>query len=390
MREFERPLAVFYFTYFVSAGAFFPFLSLFLEDRGLGPAAIGELLAITTVAKLIAPYLWGAWADARGERLTVVRFACIAATVAFVSMYWASGFWALAIVMLVYSFFWNACLPQVEALTLETLRQDTARYTRIRIWGSIGFIISVVGVGWWLERAPVAWLPLGVGAIMVMVSIVTWWLREAPSTDDRTMSGGSLKAVLFSPTVLVVFIACFLMQASHGAYYGFFALYLTEADYGEGWIGILWAIGVIAEVIVFWSMPQLLRRIGRAWLFVGCFALTTLRWCLLGWFVDSVPIVFFAQVLHAASYGVHHAVAILFVHRAFAGNLRGRGQALYSSLTYGAGTAAGTLASGYIWEAAGSHHAFTAAAIMSGLGFVLAWLLSAGSGHRWLLTSDGP
>ncbi|MCH9673097.1 MAG: MFS transporter [Gammaproteobacteria bacterium] len=384
----ERSLGAFYFTYFLAAGAFFPFFSLFLEYRGLGPAAIGELLAVTTLAKLVAPYLWGAIADARGRRLDVVRMACVAATVAFSALYFVEGFWLIAIAMVVYSFFWNACLPQVEAMTLHALGSDTHRYTRIRIWGSVGFIVAVLGVGALLERAPISVLPLVVVAIMALVCIVAVAMREPPATAVGESAPGNLREVLTRPSVVALFVACFLMQASHGAYYGFFALYLSRAGYSEVLIGALWALGVVAEVLIFWLMPKLLKRWGAGLLFVGCFVLTTLRWFMLGYFVDWFAVVVVAQAMHAASYGVHHAVAILLIHRAFHTNLRGRGQALYSSLTYAAGTAVGSLISGYVWEAFGARHAFTVAAAMSAIGMGVAFVLATGAAHRWLFRDE--
>jgi PPP family 3-phenylpropionic acid transporter len=148
---------------------------------------------------------------------------------------------------------------------------------------------------------------------------------------------------------------------------------MKDNGYSETLIGQLWALGVLAEVGMFIVMHHLLDRHGARRVLIASLLLAALRWWLIGNLVDSLVVVLFAQLLHAATFGTFHAAAIHLVHHYFRGRLKGRGQALYSSLSFGAGGALGSLASGYAWQGAGPDLTFNAAALTALLGAVVAW-----------------
>jgi len=173
--------------------------------------------------------------------------------------------------------------------------------------------------------------------------------------------------------VLSLIVAAFFLQASHGSYYSFYSLYLESYGYSRLLIGQLWALGVIAEIIVFMLMYKLLPRFGARKLFLSALLLTSLRWLLIAAFADNLAVLLFAQLLHAASFGVIHAVAIHLIHIYFKGRHQGKGQALYSSLSFGAGGAAGSLMGGWLWVASGPQSMFIVAAGISLLAWVVAW-----------------
>jgi PPP family 3-phenylpropionic acid transporter len=166
------------------------------------------------------------------------------------------------------------------------------------------------------------------------------------------------------------------MQLSHGPYYTFYTLYLKQHEYAAGVIGQLWAVGVIAEVVVFLTMYKLGPMFGLRNLMLASLLLATLRWLLIAYFVESIIVMVFAQLLHAASFGMYHAVAIQMIHRLFVGKLQGRGQALYASFSFGAGGAVGSFYSGLLWDNLGSTMIYGIAASVSFVGFLVAW--------RWL------
>ncbi|HHO68979.1 MAG TPA: MFS transporter, partial [Gammaproteobacteria bacterium] len=338
-------LSGFYFFYFAALGALIPYWGLYLRDLGFGAAEIGELVAIIIATKIIAPNVWGWIADHSGRRMAVVRIGCLLAVLAFAGIFLGHGYGWLALVMSLFSFFWNAALPQFEAVTLNHLGDDTHRYSSIRLWGSIGFIVAVVALGALFDRAGTGWLPavlvLLLGAIWLSSLLVPEATAAPPPSDHEP-----LRRVLAKPAVVSLLLVCFLLQASHGPYYTFYSLYLSAHGYSETAIGQLWALGVVAEIGVFLRMHQWLPRFGARRLLLAATALTALRWLLTAWLVDQAWVMVAAQTLHAASYGVYHAVAIFLVHGLFTGPNQGRGQALYSSLSFGAGGAAGSLAAG--------------------------------------------
>jgi PPP family 3-phenylpropionic acid transporter len=365
-------LSAFYLFYFASLGALLPYWSLYLKHLGFGSLQIGELMAVLMATKIISPNVWGWIADHTGRRMVVVRLGALLAVVAFAGVFAVHGYWPMALVMLLFSFFWNAALPQFEATTLTHLGGQSHRYSSIRLWGSVGFIATVIAVGPMLDRFGPGILPSVLIAVFAGI-----WLTSlvVPERDepDRHDGGESLRQVLRRPAVLALIAVCFLMQASHGPYYTFYTIYMEEFGYSRGVIGQLWALGVVAEVGVFALMPRMVANYGVRALLLASLALTTLRWLLIGAVPSNLPAMLFGQTLHAASFGVYHAVAIALFHRYFTGRNRGRGQALYSSLSFGAGGALGSYYSGLAWDSLGPFATYAIAAGLSALGLGIAW-----------------
>jgi PPP family 3-phenylpropionic acid transporter len=364
-------LSSFYFVYFAALGAMLPYWGLYLKSLGFGAGEIGALIAVMMATKMLAPNVWGVIADRTGRRMAVVRVASLLAVVAFAGVFAARGFWPLALVVATFSFFWNAALPQFEAVTLNHLGDRAHRYSGIRLWGSIGFIVTVVLLGPLLDRFGAGLLP---GVLLALFGAI--WLSSLAVPEHPLARQAAHRepfwAIVRRRDVLALLVVCFLMQASHGPYYGFYSIYLEGHGYSRELIGRLWALGVVAEIVVFMLMHRLLPRFGVRRLLLASLALATARWLLIGGFVGSLPVLVGAQLLHAASFGVYHAVAIGLIHGFFAGGHQGRGQAIYSSLSFGAGGAVGSLYAGYLWERAGAGMTFVVAALMSAAALAVA------------------
>lgn len=366
-------LSSFYFFYFAALGALIPYWGLYLKSLGFDPAEIGELMALLMATKIIAPNLWGWLSDHTGKRMPIVRLASLLTLLTFAGVFFATSFWWLALVMLMFSFFWNASLPQLEVTTLTHLGDKTHHYSTIRLWGSVGFILTVVALGVLLDQYRPVLLPLVILALLAGIWLTSLRIpeRQAPLLH---LDHEPLLKILKRPEVLAFLAMCFLMAASHGPYYTFYSIYLQDHGYSRSLIGQLWALGVLAEIGVFIIMPHLLPRLGLRMLLLISVALASLRWLLIGLFVDALTVLILAQLLHGATFGVYHAVAIELVNKYFTGKHRGRGQALYSSLGLGAGGAVGSLYSGYLWVSAGPILTFSIAALLSAGAFVTAWL----------------
>ncbi len=366
-------LSGFYLFYFATLGVLLPYWGLYLLALGFEPARIGELIAIPQATKLIAPTLWGWLADRTGCPMRVIRWACLASALTFTGVYAVGGsYWGLLLTTLLFSFFWNAALPQFEAVTLNHLGEQTHRYSRVRLWGSVGFIAAAVGVGFLVQGWGVGVVPALLLALFIALWINSLLVAEAPLTR-MIQASPPLGQVLRQPAVIALFTACFLNQAAHGPYYGFLSLYLETFGYSREAIGLLWGLGVTVEVGLFVLFPRLLLRFGPRQLMLAALALATLRWLLIGHFAGSLPWLLFAQTLHAFSFGVFHAVSIHLIHQFFPGTLQGRGQALYSSLSFGAGNAVGSLAAGYLWQGLGPAAIFDMAAALGALAWLTAW-----------------
>ena len=366
-------LSGFYFFYFASLGALIPYWSLYLKDIGFSPLEISELMAVIMATKIVSPNIWGWIADHTGKRMAIVRLGSLLAFVFFIGVFFTNQYGWLVVFLLLFSFFWNAALPQFEATTLHHLTDKPHQYSGIRLWGSVGFILAVAALGPYFEWFSVQHLPYIISALLFGIWLSSLSVPEH-AAKHLSVSHVSLRSILKRPEVITLLAVCFLAQASHGGYYTFYTLYMEGYDYSRSVIGSLWALGVFAEVAVFMAMHKLVPRFGLRNLFLFSFAITTLRWLLIGTFADNFIIVVIAQIFHAASFGIYHAVAIQLYHRFFPGKHAGKGQALYSSLSFGAGGAFGIYVSGQSWQQLGPESLFYFAAGMSLLALILAWL----------------
>ena len=368
-----RRLSSFYFFYFAALGALVPFWGLYLQHRGFSVLAIGQLMAIFMATKILAPNLWGWIADHTGRRLPLVRLASLLAAVIFLGIFLVEGFWSTALVMSLFSFFWNAALPQMEAVTFNFLGTRARRYARIRLWGSIGFILAVLLLGRIVEDAGTALVPWLVLVLYVGIWLSSLTIPECPACTSPDRYPVPFLALLRRPEIWAFLLSAFFMQASHGAYYAFYSIYLTSAGYASGTVGALWAWGVLAEVLVFLVAHRLLERFGARRILLASLALAILRWLVTGAFVTSPAMQLAAQTLHAATFGTFHVAAIFLVHQYFTGRAQCRGQALYNSLGFGAGGAFGSLVSGFLWDEAGALATFGFSAGVASLGWLAVW-----------------
>ena len=363
-------IAGFYFFYYAFVGLFSPYWSLYLKSIDFSAIEIAILMSIHPVMRMIAPSIWGWLADQKGRRHTVVQIAATLSAVCYLGVFATTSFWGMFLVLGLMSFFWSASMPLVEATTLTYLGKNSTRYGRIRSWGSIGFIASVVGLGYAFDHIAIYWL-LWAGLTCELGILV--FSRQIPPTEvlAHHTDHQPVKQILLQPPVIALFSACFLMSVAHGPYYTFYSIYLVEHGYAKSAVGGLWALGVICEIGVFFLMPWLVQRFGYTRVLLASFSAAVLRFLLIGWGVDFLSLLLVAQALHAATFGAYHAAAMGLVHEFFQGRHQSKGQALFGSITYGAGNMFGSLASGPIWEHYGASVLYSCSSAMALLGLLL-------------------
>ncbi|MEY3218896.1 MAG: hypothetical protein RIT27_253 [Pseudomonadota bacterium] len=344
-----RRLSGFYFGYFAALGVIVPYWTLYLQALGFKSGEIGELMAIWMSARIVAPTFWAWITEQIGYPMRIVRYSILATTFCFSLIFGVDDFWQSAAIMLLFSFFWNAALPQFEVVTLTHLGAQLHHYSRIRVWGSLGFIVFSLGMGKLLEIESLLIIPFVIFGIFIGTWLISLSVPESKSLHHETVSL-PFKEILFQPAVLALLMGCFLMQASHGVYYAFYSPYLTLQGYSKTWIGALWSLGVLAEIVLFLLMPYLSARFNQKTLFLTAFFLAGLRWLMIAWGANMIIVLLSAQLLHAASFGLYHVVSIQLISKYFSGRYQGRGQALYGSVSYGIGGSLGTLYAGYLYE----------------------------------------
>lgn len=374
-------LSGFYFFYFAFVGAISPFWGLYLRSLAFNAFQIGVLMSLLQVMRIFAPNIWGHLADRSGRRSDIVQLAAIGSVVAFCGVFFGSSFWWMFAVMAGLSFFWSASLPLVEAMTLSHLGDRIDAYGRIRLWGSIGFIVMVVGLGYAFDWVSIAWLPW---AVLVVMMGIAAFARVIPEAEILAHPGDqhSILDIVKRPEVASLLAACLLMAATHGPYYTFYSIYLVDHGYEKSTVGWLWALGVLCEIGIFLIIPRIFARVTPRRLILLSFALAVLRFLLIAWGVETSWVVWGAQTLHAFTFGTYHAAAVALIHQHFRGRHQARGQALYTSLSYGVGGTFGGLVSGATWDRLGADWTYTLAAGSA----VLAWAVYA----RWGRTKAVP
>lgn len=369
-----RFLSTWYFFYFAFVGIFAPYFALYLNHLHLSAWDIGVLTALMPVMRLLAPGLWSLIADQIGRRAVVVRTAATLAVVSALALFLVRDFWGLFFALSLIAFFWSASLPLVEAITLGHLHDRSERYGRIRIGGSVGFIVAVLGAGALLDVVSIAFMPLLIWLLLAGLATCAWLLRDPPpATQTHHRDHVPLRVALRRPEVFAFLAAGFFMSAAHGPLYVFYSLHLVNHGYDKVTIGMLWSLGVIAEIVAFAYIPRLMRKTTLQIILMACFALAVLRFLLIGWAPDIPFLLLIAQLLHGVTFGAYHAASVATLHQWFPPRHQAHAQALYGSLTFGAGGILGNLASGSTWDTLGAPFTYSMGATFAAVGFLLIW-----------------
>ena len=374
-----------------------PYWGVYLDHIGFSAKEIGKLMAIFLATKMIAPNIWAWIADLlvarRGSAMGMVKLATLLTVLIYCLLYFADGFWPVAIIMLGYCVFWNATLPQLEAATLNHI-SDKKQYGRIRLWGSIGFIVTVSLLGLTMDyTGPAVILPFGAVALGLLFfssllmnsnALTKQADNEGNTAQASQISGsqtsysqasnsqtskerGERLAEVLNARVITLLVLCLLMQLSHAPLQSFMSLYLADYGYSSFQIGLLWSVGVICEIVVFIFAYKILGRYSLSALLTFTFLCAATRWLLIGLFPDIAFVVVLTQASHSITFGLYHAVMMQLIDRFFVGTTQIRGQALYSSITYGLGGAIGSYLSGFIWSDIGKQELF----LLSGMLMIL-------------------
>ncbi|MDP2818052.1 MAG: MFS transporter [Polaromonas sp.] len=375
------PFAALSASYFAHIGFFNPYLPLWLKELGFSIIAISLLTSVQAATRLFAPYGWGALSDHTGERVKLLRYG---ATVALISScgLWLDfdarfGIWWLAAVLLVMFTHTSAMMPMSEAAMAHLISQggafDARRYGRVRLWGSLGFLVTVFAAGAWFEFFGMSHFPAWTFLSLLAVTISVWCLpnlKEAVNPHEEKMP---VLPVLRQRAVQWFFAAAFFHVLAHIGIYVFFSLYLDSIGYSKAMIGILWAVSVIVEIGWFYSQGRWLPRFSLTGWLVICAAAMTLRMGLTATFAGVLAVLVFAQMLHALTFATHHTVCIALLSHHFPGRLRGRGQALYVVVAYGLPGVLGGLAGGLLSSVYGLGSVYWACAVASAIATFCAW-----------------
>jgi MFS transporter, PPP family, 3-phenylpropionic acid transporter len=353
---------------FPAFGITLPFLPAFLAERGLDAAQVGIVMALASAVRLVGGPLSGRLADRGFGARLVLAVAC--ALSALTAALWGlvAGFWLLLAVVALHALPSGALAPLSEAVTIAGSRQGRGfDYGRVRAIGSIAFVAGSVGTGWAVERFGLSVMPWIYTAVLALAVPAALALPQAERAAGGR--GGSLVGTLALPGFARMLVVSGLLQGSHALYYAFGTIHWQAAGHTPLTIGLLWALGVVAEILLFIFGRGFCDRLGARGLFLLAAALGLLRWAATAETTALVALVPL-QVLHAASFGMAHLAAMRFIVATAAPTQMGTAQSLYMSLGTGLWIGVVTLVSGPLYAA------------LDGRGF---WAMSAMCGAAWLI-----
>ena len=331
------------------------------------------LMSLTLAMRILSP-LTLSWLSRHidGETRLLVICALIS-LISFGGFLGVTSFWGLFACMALMAFFWSVSLPVVEAMTLRSLAGRTQDYSRIRLWGSVGFIVAVVGTGLLLDSAPVnalLWVNLSILAGGLFAS---WQLNQVLAPMKSVESSPVPVAVVADNrrALLAVFlVAGMLMAAAHAPLYVFYSLHLVQHGFEKQVVGLLWSLGVVAEIMVFLWIPRWLSAVPVSMVLNVSLALAVLRFLLIAWCADYPLVLIGAQILHGATFGAFLAAAMAALHQWFPNSQQTKMQALYGSLSVGLGGLLGNLISGFVWENWGPEITFSTGSLFAAIALV--------------------
>ncbi len=327
-------------------------------------------MSLFQISRIFAPNLWGWLADHTKQRVKWIRLTSALGLLGFIAVFWAHGFFWLFLVMASLSLFTSSTLPLSESLTLAHLATTNGHYSKIRMWGSLGFIVASIILGYAIDLYGIKsllWFLLGVQIILFGLTFKLPEAVIAPHENDHF----SVWSIIKNPAVIALLLGCALMVTAHGVLYNFYSIYLAEHGYSKKVIGWLWSLGVICEIAIFMLMPKIMKRFSLKNILLTSLALAVLRFSILGVAVDNLALLLFAQSLHAATFGSFHAASVEVITQFFNGRHQARGQAIYNSVAYGVGGTIGGLCGGFALQYLGGQTTFLLAAVFPLAGFVV-------------------
>ena len=361
------PFAAVSFAYFGYVGLMNTYGPLWYQGLGYSTLAIGLLTSLQSSTRLYTPYAWGWLADHTGRREHLLRLAAGGSLLASAGFLAPVDYTWVAIVTVLLFVCTAGVIPINEAILAHRVssegRLDMGRYGRVRMWGSVGFVAAVTASGFILDAAGVERFPLLVSGLLAMLLVTAF--RLPPSTEPPHAASVAMGAlsVLRQPVVAWFFAGVFLTVLAHTALYAFYSLYLSSLGYDKGDIGLLWSISILVEVVWFYFQGRWVHLLSmHGWLIAAALA-TAVRFALIAAFGASVAALVVAQLLHALTFAAQHSACIAVITRHFPGRLRGRGQALYAVLGYGASGVIGGIAGGALSQTLGFPAVFWAASV---------------------------
>jgi len=357
-----------YFLYFSVMGIFLPYFNLYCYHLKFSGFQIGALSAIRSVALILFSLGWGALADRFKIRRPIYISCNFISTAIWVFYFYTTDFWAMLVITVFYGIFYSPIISFLEAFTMDVLGTEKKRYGKLRAWGTIAFIITVIVLGRIIDLYSIEIILVLVFVVSSAQAVIS---PKIPDIQIKKQTSFSVNVkVLLTPRFIVFLFCAFLMLVSHGTYYGFYSIHLENLGYGNTFIGISWALASIAEILVMIKSHRIFKRFSLDNVLVFSFMVAALRWLGL-FFAVSPAALLLLQLFHAITYGTFHVASILYIDSLTPDETKTLGQAVNNAITYGLGLMVGFFINGYLFETMGMFKLFMISSLIALSGGVL-------------------
>jgi PPP family 3-phenylpropionic acid transporter len=376
-------LGFLYAALFVVVGFYLPYMPVWLHWRSLSEDQIAVLLAAPLFARILFTPVISFAADWSGARRTVLIALAWGTLLSFLLLWASGGFWQMLLAMLLLAFNWTTIMPLIEAVAVSGVRSAGLDYGRVRLWGSGTFILASFGAGLVIGQLGAASvMPMLVAATLLMIAGVYLLPREVtrkpvPTSPLRRISLADAVKLAHSPSFLLFLLAASAIQASHALYYSFGTLHWRAQGFADGTIGALWALGVVAEIVLFAVSGPILARWGAGRMLMAAGAAAALRWGIMA-FDPPLFATAMLQCLHAFTFGAAHLAAIQFLSQAVPEDRGATAQGVYAAVVAGLVLGLATIACGPLYQSLAGE-AYGVMALLALVGAASAVLLM----RRW-------
>ncbi len=367
------PIAAFYFFYYGFLGVFSPYWGPYLRALDVPMPLIGVVTSLPLINRMYAPAICGWCVDRSGRHNLLMRIAGIGCLAGFVVLLFTQNFGWMFAAILVSTFFWSAAQPQVDATAMSILKGDSGGFSRLRVWGSLGFVVVTMIVGYLVDHFGVKILPYAAVLVLICMAVVTWRIPKPASITITNKKTAGVMSILRRHEVWTLLLGCLLLGIAQGMLLSFYSIHLGEHGIAKSTMAWLWSLAVLAEGILYWFMAHISGRFRMRSLYLFAIFCGVLRYLMIAWGADWLAVLVIAQLLYSVSYGIQNTMAVAYVHRHFGEAYRTTGQALYIVFGFGVGGSLGSVLTGFLWSRLGGNWLFTLSALASLAALLINW-----------------
>jgi len=368
-KKIKTIIASQYFLYFGVMGISLPYFNLYCYHINLSGFEIGILSATRSLTMILFPIMWGIIADRFNARRPIYILCNFISAGIWAFYLYTDNFQAMLLITICYGFFFTPLISFLEAFTMDMLAGEKKSYGRIRVWGTISFVLVTTLLGVLIDYFPIKIIIILILAGSLIQALISTRISGTVSRRDLN----KCKVKKFLNKRLLLFLFCgFLMLMSHGAYYCFFSIHLERLGYGNTFIGVAWALASVSEILVMVNSDRIFSHISLEKVLLFSFIAATLRWLML-YSTESPYLILFSQIFHAITYGTFHMASILYIDILTDDFSKTFGQAINNAVSYGLGMMVGFFLSGYLYEKTGSSSLFLMSSFIALSGGLLLW-----------------